>query len=100
VIGELRDHSLITPVGQDTVAVHRLVQAATRDQLGSRSYDWADRAQELLVAAMPEPPITAVSLATWNLMRTHADTLIDHLPSEDPPRCPLARCGVLDRADG
>lgn len=75
-IGELRAYSLITPAGSDTVSVHRLVQAVTRDDA------WANTARKLIMAAMPSPPATATTLATWNALHTHVHALLDHLPTE------------------
>jgi AAA ATPase domain/Tetratricopeptide repeat len=85
-VGELHAYSLITPSGSDTVTIHRLVQATTRNRLrvDLTSHEWAEKARVLITAALPEHPLTAVTLATWHALRTHVQALVDYLPPEHP----------------
>jgi tetratricopeptide repeat protein len=85
-IGELCSHSLITPAGSDTVTVHRLVQAATRNRLGAElvAHEWVNAAHALITAAMPTLPATAINLAAWDAIRTHVQALLEHVPPDHP----------------
>lgn len=90
-LGELVDYSLATPTDSGggptgAVDIHRLVQAITRDQLTIRGDApvWRDAACALLTAALPEPPATATTLATWHALRPHTQALLDHLPPDHP----------------
>jgi hypothetical protein len=89
-IGDLCAYGLVTPAGSDTISVHRLVQAVTRDLA------WADKALELIAAAMPEIPLTATGLAIWNALHTHVLALLDHLPADHPNTLALRRA-MADR---
>lgn len=85
-VGELRSYSLVTPAELDSVTVHRLIQAVTRKRLQTQltAHVWASKARELIMAAMPSDPVTAVSVTRWNALHTHVRALIDHLPPEHP----------------
>lgn len=89
-IGELTAYGLVTPAEPDTISVHRLVQAVTRDDA------WADTACELVAAAMPGIPLTAAGLADWDALHTHVLALLDQLPPEHPNAL-LLRCALADR---
>jgi tetratricopeptide (TPR) repeat protein len=59
-------------------SVHRLVQAAARDALGSMQDAWAVRAIALIAAALPKP-----APATWStcvMLARHARALASHAP--------------------
>jgi hypothetical protein len=81
-IGELHAHSLVNPARNETVTIHRLIQAATRNRLHADlvGHECAEQARNLLVAALPEPPETVRTLAVWNELRTHVHAIVDHLP--------------------
>jgi hypothetical protein len=100
-VGELCAYSLVTPARSDTVTVHRLVQAATRNRLPDAPV-WADAARRLIDDAIPEWPATATTLATWNTLHTHVHAILDHLPPEAPAtltsRHELAR-GIGEKGD-
>lgn len=81
-VGELVAHGLVSPAGEDTITVHRLVQAVTRNRLDAD--EWADRAHELIIAARPSRPAPAAGVATWLALRTHLLALVAHLHPEDP----------------
>jgi len=84
-VGALHGHSLITGTGADSVTVHRLVQAVTQDRLRATpdAAAWAGAAHALLAAAMPpRDSVTAASLSTWNVLRTHVRKLVDVLPPD------------------
>jgi hypothetical protein len=69
-LAALRRYSLITPVGDGSVSVHRLVQAVTADQMPRELADqWRQAAATLIEAAIPDDtgspqawPICAVLL--------------------------------------
>lgn len=83
-IGELSAYSLVTRVAPDTISIHRLVQAVTRNLLNAdlTAHEWVGKARELIFAVLPEYPMTAFSLATWNTLHTHIHSMLEHLPPE------------------
>ena len=81
-IGELIAYGLVSPATDDTITVHRLVQAVTRHH--SPSDEWPERAHELAVAAGTELPPAANWLAVGKALHTHLVALLDHLPQEHP----------------
>jgi hypothetical protein len=83
-LGELRSYSLVT-TGPGHASVHRLIQSVTRDHLdeeGSLTV-WVRAAYLLLTAALPRPPATADTLATWRALHPHLLILLEYLPSAD-----------------
>ncbi|WP_306750982.1 toll/interleukin-1 receptor domain-containing protein [Saccharothrix yanglingensis] len=82
-IGNLLSHSLVTRGAEDTITVHRLVQAVTRHRLGE-TVDHAVRARGLLAAAMPKPPLNKEATNAWNAIRSHILAVADQVPT-DPP---------------
>lgn len=73
---ELSSYGLASLAGDDTITVHRLVQAVTRSRLHAdqRFDEWADRARELIMAARQ----------ARMALHPHLLTLLEHLPPEDP----------------
>jgi tetratricopeptide (TPR) repeat protein len=54
VLSPLTDYSLITMDGErEEFSVHRLVQAVTRERLGTQDREWAERAVKATLAAFP-----------------------------------------------
>lgn len=85
-IGELCSYGLVS-TSADTITVHRLVQAVTRNRLHAdqRAAVWAERAHELIIDARPDrPPMAAGALETWVALRPHLLALMAHLPQDDP----------------
>lgn len=85
-VSALRRSSLITEMGPDTVSIHGIVQTVTRDRLHARGSWTASmaHAHRRLDQTMPRNPVTPSSLARWNSIRTHAYSLVAHLPPRDP----------------
>ena len=56
-IAALRRYSLVTPAGDGSVSVHRLVQAVTADQMPAElARQWRQAAAALIEAAIPAIP--------------------------------------------
>ncbi|WP_086662402.1 tetratricopeptide repeat protein [Lentzea kentuckyensis] len=83
VIGELHSHSLVARGAEDTITIHRLIQAVTRHGLGDAP-EHAALARDLITAALPRRPFNLHSMSTWKRLRNHVSTVIDHLPATDP----------------
>jgi hypothetical protein len=87
-IGELHRYDLAMPAASDTVAVHRLVQSVTRNQLRDdlTSHQWAEAAHTLITAALPKPERrpAAATIAVWNALQPHLLALLAHLPPDHP----------------
>ncbi|MDR6594539.1 toll/interleukin-1 receptor domain-containing protein [Saccharothrix longispora] len=82
-IGNLLSHSLVTRGAEDTITVHRLVQAVTRHRLGE-AVNHVVRARGLLAAAMPKRPLNKEATKAWNAIRSHILAVADRVPT-DPP---------------
>jgi hypothetical protein len=84
-VGELLGHSIVSPGAKGTISVHRLIQNVTRNHLSDAADSaWSALLVRLMFAALPPRPATAETLAAWNLLRTHAYTLLDHVSDDDP----------------
>ncbi len=80
-----------------TFSVHRLVQSAARDLVGSAASVWIERAVASVNAAFPEPK----EATTWpqcEPLVSHAQAALAALPSDCAPSAPAAelanRCGL------
>lgn len=77
-VGALARTGLITAVAGSRVKVHRLVQAATRDQLDASGIEeWAGRALEVLVATFPRRPFEHTSWPLCASLAAHAQVVAD-----------------------
>ncbi|MGW4800694.1 tetratricopeptide repeat protein, partial [Nonomuraea sp. NPDC004297] len=71
-VGALRSHSLIGQPADGTVAVHRLVQAVTLDQLAPEEQQrWRDAASVLLESVLPDDPADAAAWPRYALLLPH-----------------------------
>lgn len=72
-IAALGRYSLTSPPAQGDVAMHRLVQAVTLDQIPSKQLPaWRDAAAALLLAALPEDPQQPDAWPTYERLTPHA----------------------------
>ncbi|MGW1887391.1 FxSxx-COOH system tetratricopeptide repeat protein [Streptomyces sp. NPDC001970] len=69
----LRRYSLITPLADGTVSIHRLVQAITLDALlDERCQAWRSSAAALVEAALPDEPHRPETWPTYRSLVPHA----------------------------
>ncbi|MFF0451547.1 FxSxx-COOH system tetratricopeptide repeat protein [Streptomyces sp. NPDC004609] len=69
----LRRYSLITPLADGTVSVHRLVQATTLDALpAERCQAWRDSVATLVEAALPDGPLRPETWPDYDALVPHA----------------------------
>ena len=84
-LGALDDLSLVDFLPQSrTFSVHRLVQAAARDQLAVAREAWALHAANALFAAFPEP--TQETLQHCARLVAHVRAIVEHVPQEATTR--------------
>ena len=93
-VTELAAYGLLTRGGSPgpvtvlpgSVTVHRLVQAVTADHLtsGNEHRRWIDAAAALLDTACPRWPGTQVTITGWQSLQSHVQTMIEHLPTDQP----------------
>lgn len=83
-VGALDKLSLVEfSPGTRTFSVHRLVQAAARDALGTKRNEWALNAVSVAYEAFPEPPFE-----TWQLCESlvaHVRAVATHVATEKAP---------------
>ena len=73
----LRRYSLVTPAGDETVLVHRLVQAVTLDQAGAgQARAWCQAAAALTEAAIPGSPDLPATWLTCAALLPHARAVL------------------------
>ena len=92
VIGELANTGLITRISDDLVSVHRLVQAVTRQEMGSeRSAAWRSYVDLLVHALHPYPPFPAAAQfeAALGWLRINGAHLAEQLRDGVSPDVPL-----------
>jgi hypothetical protein len=76
-IGALRKYSLVTPAEDGLVAVHRLVQAVTEDELsGEDALEWRQAAANLIEAAIPEDADDPETWTVFELLLPHAQAAL------------------------
>ncbi|MFL6075060.1 MAG: tetratricopeptide repeat protein [Mycobacteriales bacterium] len=91
-MAELRRYGLLTPA-DDGYSVHRPVQAVTRHLLteDGEADAWAIAVTDMLACAVPRPPATAATLATWKRLEPHVRHHLAVTPVPDEPRAHLLR---------
>jgi len=73
----LRRYSLVTPARDETVLVHRLVQAVTLDQAGAeQARAWRKAAAALIEAAIPRSPDVPETWLTCAALLPHAQAVL------------------------
>lgn len=79
VIGVLVQTFLVTRIDNETVQVHRLVQAVTRQQLGQTDHSsWADIAANLVAAILPDSPFQASVWPKAARLASHALAVVTY----------------------
>ncbi|MFF5282370.1 FxSxx-COOH system tetratricopeptide repeat protein [Streptomyces sp. NPDC013171] len=92
VIGELVKTGLITRLTDTDVSIHRLVQAATKQEMGSdRAKTWRSYADLLVHALHPYPPFPVEPEydSALTAMRIHGAYLAEQLRDGHPPEKPV-----------
>jgi len=76
-VAALRRYSLVTPVGDRSVSVHRLVQAVTTGQMATElAGAWRQAAGALIVAAFPTDPEQPATWPVYALLLPHAQAAL------------------------
>jgi hypothetical protein len=76
-IAALRRYSLITPAGDGTVTVHRLVQAVTADQMPAELAEaWRQAAAAVIETAIPLDPGSSATWPTFAALLPHAQAAL------------------------
>ena len=76
-IAALRRYSLITPVGEGSVSVHRLVQALTADQMPAElAAVWRDATAAVIEAALPDDPAAPETWPVFAALLPHAQAAL------------------------
>jgi Domain of unknown function (DUF4062)/Tetratricopeptide repeat len=76
-IAALRRYSLITPAGDGSVSVHRLVQAVTMDQMPAElAGKWRDAAAAVIEAAIPDDPTQPETWPDFAALLPHAQAAL------------------------
>ena len=75
-IGALRRYSLVTPISETTIQVHRLVQAITTDQMSAGQSAWQQSAAVMLEAAIPGDTDLPDSWSACALLLPHAHAVL------------------------
>ncbi len=77
-IAALRRYSLVTPVGDGSVSVHRLIQAVTADQMPAElAQAWRQAAAALIEAAIPAHTELPHTWPTCAALLPHAQAALD-----------------------
>jgi hypothetical protein len=77
-IGALRRYSLVSPAGDGSVSVHRLVQAVTVDQmLDELASQWRQAAAMLVETAIPAGPALPETWPVYASLLPHAQAALD-----------------------
>jgi hypothetical protein len=77
-IAALRRYSLVTPLGGGSVAVHRLVQAVTADQMPAElASQWRQAAAALIEAAIPRDTELPGTWQACAVLLPHAQAVLD-----------------------
>ena len=76
-IAALQLYSLLTPVGDGSVSVHRLVQAVTADRMPGELRDaWRQAAAAVIEAALPDDPRQPDTWPTFAALLPHAQAVL------------------------
>ena len=76
-IAALRRYSLVTPAGEGSVSVHRLVQAVTADQMPAElAGAWRQAAAVLIEAAIPRDPQQPANWPAFGVVLSHAEVAL------------------------
>ena len=76
-IAALRRYSLVTPAGDGSVSVHRLVQAVTADQMPAElASAWRQAAAALIEAAIPDDTAAAGTWPVFAALLPHAQAAL------------------------
>jgi tetratricopeptide (TPR) repeat protein len=95
-VAALRRYSLVT-VAEETLGIHRLVQAVTRQQLDPEQVQqWAAVALELMTAAFPQHPGNPATWPRCARLLLHVLTVCDHADASETE--PDATAGLLTEA--
>ena len=77
-VAALRRYSLVTPAGDGSVSVHRLVQAVTADQMPAElASQWRQAAAALIEAAIPADPQLPATWPAYAVLLPHARAALD-----------------------
>ena len=77
-IAALRRYSLVTPAGDGSVSVHRLVQAVTADQMPAElAGQWRQAAAALIEAAIPADTELPATWPVCAALLPHAQAALD-----------------------
>ena len=76
-IGALRRYSLVTPAGDGSVSLHRLVQAVTAGQMSAKlARQWQQATAALIEAAIPENPAQPDTWPDFAALLPHAQVAL------------------------
>jgi Tetratricopeptide repeat len=88
-LSNLRRFSLVSAPRDSLVSVHRLVQAATLDQLDDgQAREWRTAARSIFEAAVPDDPMQPETWRDYAMLLPHAETV---LPAESSGLDKIAR---------
>jgi hypothetical protein len=77
-VAALRRYSLVTPAGEGSVSVHRLVQAVTADQMpDGLASQWRQAAAALIEAAIPDDTALPGTWPVCGALLPHAQAALD-----------------------